>query len=266
MRIFDDPDDVFSVLRMPASGIELENESQIVDLMANAHPSSKGNLMTTSTRFTSRRARVGALIAAGVIGFGGVAAAGPGGLDPLGLGPDAPPTVESTVPDDTDPAETVPPETVSEETVPEETVSEETAPGTTIAEESPDEAEATILVEASDAPVFVDNTLTKFNEETCRPGNHGETVSAVARGEEPFEDVSVRDAAHSDCGKKDLEEVEGDDDVDPAEVIESPAPDDDDGENEEKARNGKGPHKASGKQEVPGKGGGKGGGKGRNGK
>jgi len=204
------------------------------------------------------------LIAAGVIGFGGVAAAGPGGLDPLGLGPDAPPTVESTVPDDTDLAETVPARIVPEETVP-----EETTPGTTIAEESPDEAEATILVEASDAPVFVDNTLTKFDESTCRPGNHGETVSAVARGEEPFEDVSVRDAAHSDCGKKDREEVVVDDDVDPAEhseVIESPEADDDDRENEEKARNGKGPHKASSKHEAPGKGGGKGGGKGRNGK
>jgi hypothetical protein len=49
-------------------------------------------------------------------------------------------------------------------------------------------------------PLFEDDPLTAFDEKTCLPGNHGKTVSAVARGEFP-EGVSVVDAAQSSCGK-----------------------------------------------------------------
>ena len=54
-----------------------------------------------------------------------------------------------------------------------------------------------------------DNPDTKFDKDDCATDdegnelNHGKTVSAVARGDEGFENFEVRDAAHSDCGKVD---------------------------------------------------------------
>ncbi|TFH13417.1 MAG: hypothetical protein E4H05_10990, partial [Acidimicrobiales bacterium] len=72
MTDFDDLDDLLGPLRAPATAAELAAENDVVGLMAAAHHSSKGNTM-----FTSRRARVATLVAAGIIGFGGVAAAGP---------------------------------------------------------------------------------------------------------------------------------------------------------------------------------------------
>ncbi len=58
---------------------------------------------------------------------------------------------------------------------------------------------------------------TDFDENDCLEGNHGKTVSAVAHGDEldQFDDdVEVRDAAQSQCGK--FDDVE-DDDVDQVE-------------------------------------------------
>ncbi len=275
MRIFDDADDVFSTLRLPASDAELHNESQIVELMVNAHPSSKGSLMTiTSTRFASRRARVGALIAAGVIGFGGVAAASPGGFDPLGLDPDeSPVVVEETVPDTTVVEDTIPDDTMAEDTIPEDTIAEEPSLEATASKASAEDGEETTLVEPDETPMFVDNPETAFNEEMCLPGNHGKTVSAVARGEAPFENVDVRDAAQSDCGKKDLEKVDSEEvdgeEVDGEEVdgeeaersdaTQSPTPKA--GEDSQKKNNGKnkgGESDTSGKPKAPGNSGGKG--------
>ncbi len=83
MSDFEDLDDVFGALRSPATPSELSGETGMVDLMASHHRATKG-----STMFTSRRSRVAVLIAAGVIGFGGVAAAGPGGFDLLDSQPE----------------------------------------------------------------------------------------------------------------------------------------------------------------------------------
>ena len=91
MSDFEDLDDVFGALRSPATPSELSGETGMVDLMASHHRASKG-----STMFTSRRSRVAVLIAAGVIGFGGVAAAGPGGFDLLDSEPVVTTTTEPT--------------------------------------------------------------------------------------------------------------------------------------------------------------------------
>ena len=77
MNDFDDLDDLFGPLRSAATDAELAGETSHVDAMARHHRRQKGHTM-----FTSRRARVATFVAAGVIGFGGVAAAGHGG--PLG--------------------------------------------------------------------------------------------------------------------------------------------------------------------------------------
>ncbi|HSM67990.1 MAG TPA: hypothetical protein VK860_16905, partial [Ilumatobacteraceae bacterium] len=75
-------------------------------------------------------------------------------------------------------------------------------------------------------PELLDDPATPFFDESqCLPGNHGKTVSAVARGEftyyardekgqkigDPI-DVEVRDAARSSCGK-DFEGVDPEEDV-----------------------------------------------------
>ncbi len=82
MSDFDDLDSLLGPLREPATPAELASERAMIDLMTTSHRHAKGNIM-----FSSRRARVATLIAAGVIGFGGVAAAGGGGLDLDNLAP-----------------------------------------------------------------------------------------------------------------------------------------------------------------------------------
>ena len=72
MSDFHDPDEIIDALRGPATAAELSGEADAIALMAQAHnPGGR-----TPMHFTSRRARIATLIAAGVIGFGGVAAAG----------------------------------------------------------------------------------------------------------------------------------------------------------------------------------------------
>ena len=88
----DDFDDLLGPLRTPATPAELAAEHDVVDLMVAAHHSSKGNTM-----FTSRRSRVATLIAAGIIGFGGVAAAGPKVLE---LTSDDTPSFEEVEPEE----------------------------------------------------------------------------------------------------------------------------------------------------------------------
>ncbi|MGB9345303.1 MAG: hypothetical protein WCA90_04665, partial [Ilumatobacteraceae bacterium] len=69
---FDELDGLLGRLRQPATPAELASETKTVDLMATTHRHAKG-----TTMFSSRRTRVATIIAAGLIGFGGVAAASP---------------------------------------------------------------------------------------------------------------------------------------------------------------------------------------------
>ncbi len=189
MNEFDDLadlDDVFGPLRSAARSAELSHERATVDLMVKAHRTSEGKHM-----FTSRRARIATLVAAGVLGFGGMAAASPS------LGRDEPVQQDTVVE-----PEAVEPEVVEEEVVEpveqekSELVEEETPEPVVVEESEPAGAEPAVETPL----VLVDDPDTAFDETTCLPGNHGKTVSAVARGEFPA-GVSVTDAAHSSCGK-----------------------------------------------------------------
>ena len=218
MSEFHDPDDIVDVLRGPATADELSGEADIVELMAKAHLAARG----TSMHSVSRRARLATLITVGVIGFGGVAAAGSGGLDLSSFDLDG---TEVTTTDGEPEYESEESEIREEEEVVDDEPAVEEAAG------AEDELE---IEEAPEAPEVVedeqvegesadgetrDNPDTAFDETLCVTDdegnelNHGKTVSAVAKGEAPFENVDVRDAAHSDCGKKRNADVEESDDI-----------------------------------------------------
>jgi hypothetical protein len=240
---FDDFDDLLGQLRTPATPAELAAEHDVVDLMAAAHHSSKGNTM-----FTSRRARVATLIAAGIIGFGGVAAAGPKVLD---LASDDSPSIEEFEQDDLnevvddDQGEDVDDADDQEKVVEEEQVVEQKVV---------EEEQAIEEVEPLEEPAAVDVVdESAFPPELCVEGNHGKTVSAVARGETLGNDEdettisegeegypSVTDAAHSSCGKSETAEADDDDvdeidDVDGQEVESDDADDDADEDHDEES-------------------------------
>ena len=197
MNEFDDLadlDDVFGPLRSVARSAELSQESATVDLMVNAHRTSEGKHM-----LTSRRARIATLVATGVLGFGGMAAASPdlGGNDP---------EVEKAI------VEESVEEQVVEVPVAEEPIVEEPVVEEELETEEPETEEPVVEVPAEPLPpkndLDTDSGLLKF---PCKEGNHGKTVSAVAHGDIPG--VSVTDAAHSSCGKNEPK-VDGDDSKD----------------------------------------------------
>jgi hypothetical protein len=206
----DDLNHVFGPLRSSATQAELADEMASVEAMAQAHTNSKGRI----SMLTNSKARVATLIAAGIIGFGGVAAAGPGGLSQT---LEVPPeetvvtTTATTVPEEQeekDGSETTETTEVAETSVVTTTEAPPEEP------EDPEESKETSGANVVTAPAVDDPDTDFFDETTCRDGNHGQTVSAVASGleeyAEEFADVEVRDAARSTCGKKaDSEEEEG---------------------------------------------------------
>lgn len=205
-RLPDDLEELLAELRAPAQPGELDGETSIVAAMTSAHHASG---VTTMTPGRSRRARVAAMIAAGVIGFGGVAAAGPGGFDVLGSGsPD-----DTTAPETSTTTTTSAPTTTSTTT---STTSTSTSTTTTTtsstAVTSTTSAETTTPTSVVSA-LSVDDPTTEFDETQCAEGNHGQTVSSVAQSVPPGpghgEQVSI--AAHSSCGK-DADDRDADDD------------------------------------------------------
>jgi hypothetical protein len=222
MNDFDDLDDVFGPLRSAPTDAELAGETSHVDAMARHHRRQKGHIM-----FTSRRARVAAFVAAGVIGFGGVAAAGPGGPFAQTDSDDTSTTSEVTTTTSEAPTTTseVPP-TTSEVTTttseaPDEIVDDGAMVTRTMIEETTDDA---------DDGTHDDDPDTDFDETTCLDGNHGKTVSAAARGEEGFEDVEQRVVAQSSCGKDNADDDDAEDQDEVDVEVEADDDDSDDGE------------------------------------
>ncbi len=205
-----DLDAVFGPLRGAATADELVGRAEAVDAMTHVLVESNDRM---SIMKVSRRTRVATLIAVGVIGFGGVAAAGPGGF----IGND-----DADIADvDTVTTEAEQPVTTEAE----QAVTTEAAPTTATEVPTPPEAEAVSEPEEAQNPTesteqaagsefaLVDDPATVFDETMCLPGNHGATVSAVARGELVIDGIDVTDAAHSSCGKTHGAE-ESDDDGD----------------------------------------------------
>ena len=180
---------------------------------------------------TSRRARIATLVATGVLGFGGMAAASPdlGGDDP---------EVEKAILE----------ESVEEQVVEVPVVEERIVEGPVVEEElETEEPETEVPVVEVPAQVQPVEELPAQNDPDtdsgplgfpCEKGNHGKTVSAVARGDydlgESPESVTVTDAAHSSCGKDEKPEVVGpDSEVEEPEVDEPEIDDDSDDDSDD---------------------------------
>jgi hypothetical protein len=250
MNDFDDLDDVFGPLRSAATDAELAGESSHVDAMVRHHRRQKG-----PTMFTSRRARVATFVAAGVIGFGGVAAAGPGGPFALTGADDTTTTTEVTTTTSEAPA------TTSEVTTTTSEVTTTTSEAPEVIVDDGAMVTRTMIEETTDADdASLDDDLGPcFGEPPEDFDNHGEFVSKVARGDVKLpEGIEQRDAAQSSCGKDndDVEKVEVDDDEVEVKDIDDDGDDDDsdsddddsDGDDSDDDR----PEK-SGKPDKPGK-------------
>jgi hypothetical protein len=166
-------DGLLNVLRSAATPDELSGEATAVQAMASAIADPpRGTFVMKST---ARARRVVGLTTIGVLGFAGVAAAGRGVFVP-----DYRPTIETpgSKPKDDD-----------ETTLVATTLVGTTLVGTTLV--------GTTLVETT----LVETTLAV--EVECAEGNHGKTVSSVAKETEPGpgHGEAVSAAAQSDCGK-----------------------------------------------------------------
>jgi hypothetical protein len=192
-------DKIIGALRSAANASEMAGEDAALDAMAST-------LAATPTTVRSigspRSLRVVAVVAASLIGMGGIAAAGAGTFRPADdrgeiRGTDT--VVDTTIPDTTIPDTTIP-DTVVDTTIP-DTVVDTTIPG-------PETTVANLLAEPLvDEPLLdeplVDDPATEFDETQCAEGNHGATVSSIARETPPGpghgDAVSI--AAQSSCGK-----------------------------------------------------------------
>ncbi len=183
-------DGLLSALRSAATTDELSGEATAVQAMAfEIADSPRGTFVMKST---ARARRIVSMTAIGVLGFAGVAAAGRGVFVP-----DNRPTIDTT-PETTAPVDTVSETTMVDDSAADTTMVNDTAADTTMVE---DIAADTTLVDVSTS---IDSEATEVE---CAEGNHGKTVSSVARETEPGPDhgATVSEAARSDCGKDSTE-------------------------------------------------------------
>ena len=184
---------------------ELNSESLAVDAITSAMTTNGPLMFSKFPKFStiSKRSRVATFVAAGVIGFGGVAAAGPALLEQV-ESPDevVVETTEVTEPSTTDVETPSTTEVVETPT----TEPEDTTPPTS---ESTDDDGPETTIDDDDSP-SVDDPDTEFDENDCEDGNHGKTVSSVARTPGRSSD-DVTEAAHWSYGKHDSDDDDDED-------------------------------------------------------
>jgi hypothetical protein len=173
-------DRIIGALRSAANASEMAGEDAALDAMASTLASTPATVRSIGS---PRSLRVVAVVAASLIGMGGIAAAGAGTFRPSddrGEIRSADTDVDTTIAD-----------TVVDTTIP--------GPETTV---------ANLLAEPLvDEPLLgdplVDDPATEFDETECAEGNHGATVSSIAKqtpaGPGHGDEVSI--AAQSSCGK-----------------------------------------------------------------
>jgi hypothetical protein len=173
-------DRIIGALRSAANASEMAGEDAALDAMASTLASTPATVRSIGS---PRSLRVVAVVAASLIGMGGIAAAGAGTFRPSddrGETRSADKVVDTTIAD-----------TVADTTIP--------GPETTVANLL---AEPLVDEPLLDEPL-VDDPATEFDETKCAEGNHGATVSSIAKqtpaGPGHGDEVSI--AAQSSCGK-----------------------------------------------------------------
>ena len=231
-------DRIIAALRSGANPAELAGEDAALEAMASTFASTPATVRSFGS---ARSLRGVAIVAASLVGMGGIAAAGAATLRPVrdsGEISTADTVVDTTIP------ETTVPETVADTTIPETTVSncspsrwttirrpkstkhsvrkattaqpsarsprkprpaQDTAPSS--AKPPTDRAARTPTTTRRPkllAEPLVDDPATEFDETQCAEGNHGATVSSIAKETPPGpgHGAVVREAAHSSCGKQ----------------------------------------------------------------
>jgi hypothetical protein len=201
-------DGLLNALRSAATPEELSGEAPAISAMVSAIADSSEGTSAMQPHeagkplkkwaFTGARRVVG-LTAIGVLGVAGVAAAGAGVFVP-----DNRPTIE-TVNTDGDSDDTAVETTIGddesvESTMPEDTTAQTTVGSGTEADDDSDDdaADTTVTDGVTDGSTPTDNTAVE-----CADGNHGKTVSSVAKATPPGpgHGAAVSAAAQSDCGK-----------------------------------------------------------------
>ena len=151
--------------------------------------------MSTRTFGSPRSLRVVAVVAASLIGMGGIAAAGAATLRPSADRGNV--GSADTISDDIGVADTE-----ADDTVADDSDADDTTTTTTTIPSPTTVADDTIADDIGVAPL-VDDPATEFDETQCAEGNHGATVSSIAKETPPGpghgDEVSI--AAHSSCGK-----------------------------------------------------------------
>ncbi|MEO6651542.1 MAG: hypothetical protein ABIP17_02680 [Ilumatobacteraceae bacterium] len=177
-------DALLAALRSPALPVEQVGEAAVVTLMVDAQRAAVHDLLPGPR---SRRGVAIAAITVASLGLGGLVAAGPGFFSPAADRPvvPVPTSVHHGTVDQGDTGDDV---------------SSTSSPDSTDAEDSVTPARNESQP-ASDGGIL------------CSPGNHGRTVSSIARDSDP--NTSASDAAHSNCGKKGGEPVDDDGADDP---------------------------------------------------
>jgi hypothetical protein len=235
----DSLDAFFDDLRQPATASELAGESKAVDSVVSSLISTKGTSMHILSN--SRRLRVASFVAAGIIGFGGVAAAGPAVYDNV-IGDDDSEIEETAEKSVVEPSAKQPDPEVETTLPPETTVEETTTTSSSVPDDDQDRASVDAEVDGTTTTVLsVDDPDTAFNEDDCAEGNHGKTVSSVARATPsgPGKGQIVSEAAHSSCGKDD-KDADSDSDLDDSDIDDSDSDsDDDDDESDRESRKDK---------------------------
>ena len=193
-------DRVIGALRSAATSAELAGEDTAVEAMAATMASTPAPIRSLGS---PRALRVVAVVAASLIGMGGIAAAGAATLRPSA-----------------DRGNLRSDDTVSDATVRDDITATTIPTTTTIL--SATLADATLADDTGVVPL-VDDPATEFDETQCAEGNHGATVSSIAKDTPPGpghgDEVSI--AAHSSCGKDTSDDTTDDAGVVP--LVDDPA-------------------------------------------
>jgi hypothetical protein len=193
-------DRIIAALRSAAHSSELGGEDAAVDAMASTLASTPATVHSVGS---PRSLRVVAVVAASLIGMGGIAAAGAATFGPAQDRNEiraADTVVDATTPDTAAADNAITDDTITDDTITDDAITDDAVTDDAITDDTGAE--------------LVDDPTTAFDETQCAEGNHGATVSSIAKETPsgPDHGDAVSEAAQSSCGK-DVDDTATDDTI-----------------------------------------------------